>query len=339
MGMMLALFNYCCMKAYRPRSLLFLWRLCVTWTHLLLVGWLRSSRLDSPTCWWVAGGQLGWLCSTRPSPCFEQQGCWSSVFSWSWRGLEMWDRLLSPRQTFGHACCHFIGWSRFHSASRSQGVALLLRLPPPSRPLLSFSSFHLSSPPLPSPPPPLPPAALPFLPPLLFLGNLKRGTSHVALTSPHLTLCRYLIHVDLTETIRQFIQSLWSCVCSCKHMCACVCAHGLTHTHTHTHTHTRLKMLDYLRLWIIKKMTSVLSNASGEKNFFFLFYAIICSKADPECSFKCFFSPDYLVQSSPFGNTCRFPCHSPALVYIKMDHLLRQTSKPESALSYKWSVF
>ena len=215
----------------------------------------------------------------------------------------------------------------------------------PSAPSFSFppallppSSFFLLLPPLISSSPfspPLPPAAPPFLLPLLFLGNLKRGTSHVALTSPCLTLCRYLIHVDLTETIRQFVPSSWSCVCSCKHMCACVCAHGLMRAHTHTHTHTVEDVGLPLVMNNKKKMTSVLSNASGEKNFFFLFYAIICSKADPECSFKCFFSPDFLVQSSPFGNTCRFPCHSPALVYIKMDHLLRQTSKPESALSYK----
>lgn len=68
-------------------------------------------------------------------------------------------------------------------------------------------------------------------------------------------------------------------------------------------------------------------------------FSLLCHhslKGRSRVFFQMFLLPDYLVQSSPFGNSCRFPCHSPALVYIKMDHLLRQTSKPESALSYKW---
>lgn len=103
-----------------------------------------------------------------------------------------------------------------------------------------------------------------------------------------------------------------------------VCA--LAHTHTLTPTCTR--MISGLgHFLLLKKWPQSWQMLQERKTF--LFCAMICSKADAECSFKCFLSPDYLVQSSPFGNSCRFPCHSPALVHRQMDHLLRHTSKSE----------
>jgi hypothetical protein len=74
-------------------------------------------------------------------------------------------------------------------------------------------------------------------------------------------------------------------------------------------------------------MASLLPNASGEKKHFF--YVIIAQRQIQSVRSNAAFPLISFVLAFHWG----IPCHLPALVYIKMDHLLRQTSKLDSALS------
>ena len=154
MDMMLALFNHHCIKAYQSHHFLFLWYLCVPGTHLLLVGWPCCSRLDSPTCRWVAGGPAGATAPRDPHPAYKGWAAEAHSSRGRGGGWGCETSLASPSQTCGHACGHFIGRSRFHSHAphRVKGLHSFHLLPacslphpllsPPSASVSCSASFH-----------------------------------------------------------------------------------------------------------------------------------------------------------------------------------------------------
>lgn len=103
---------------------------------------------------------------------------------------------------------------------------------------------------------------------------------------------------------------------------------------------TGLNILDTLCWWKKKQVTSILSNASGKrgKHHIFSFMLSFAQRHIPSIASTVSSPLIILYKGFHLGIVAGFLVILQlwALVSIKTDHLLSHTSKPQSALSYKW---